>query len=135
MFYDFSITVPANTTELDPVVQVLPLTSGVIQRVSVQFPTGTHALVHVRLYYHEHQVWPTNPDGSLNADGQPLEWDESFPLDSEPYEIKVRAWSGADTYDYDVNVRFGVLRTEDVEKQSGVITALKSFLRLVGVGG
>ena len=135
MFYDFSITVPANTPESAPVEQILPLTAGVIQRVSIQFPTGTYALVHVCLFYHEHQVWPTNPDGSFNADGYPLEWDESFPLDVEPFELKAKLWNDADTYDYDINIRFSVLRTEDVEKQSGVITALKSFLKLVGVGG
>ena len=135
MYYEFTVNVPANTPEYDPVEQILPLTAGVIQRVSVQFPRGTFARVHVKLLYHEYQIWPTNHDGSLNADGYPLEWDESYPLDAEPYEIKAVLWSTADTYDYDINIRFGILRTEDVEKQSGVISALKSFLKLVGVGG
>jgi hypothetical protein len=134
MFYDFSITVPANTPQSAPVEQTLELTAGVIQRVSIQFPTGTYALVHVQLLYHEYQVWPTNPDGSFNADGYPLEWDEAFSLDSAPYEIKAVMWSLADTYDYDINVRFEVERIEDIEAQSGVITALQKFLKLVGIG-
>jgi hypothetical protein len=135
MFYDFSITVPANTPEYDPIEQILPLTAGVVQKLSIQFPRGTFALVHVKLLYHEFQVWPTNPDGSFNADGYPLEWEESYELDTEPYEMKAVLWSDADTYDYDINIRLSILRTEDVEKQSGVISALKSFLKLVGVGG
>ena len=135
MFYDFSITVPANTPEYAPIEEILPLTAGVVQKLSIQFPRGTFALVHVKLFYHEYQVWPTNPDGSFNADGYPLEWEESYPLDTEPYEMKAVLWSDADTYDYDINIRLSILRTEDVEKQSGVISALKSFLKLVGVGG
>ena len=134
MFYDFSITVPHLTPEYDPIEQILPLTAGVVQKLSIQFPRGTFALVHVKLLYHEYQVWPTNPDGSFNADGYPLEWEESYPLDTEPYEMKAVLWSDADTYDYDINIRLSILRTEDVEKQSGVISALKSFLKLVGVG-
>jgi len=133
MFYDFSVTVPHGTSETTPVEVVLPLTAGVVERVSIQFPRGTFALVHVQILYHEFQIWPTNPGGSFNADGYPLEWDESFELDVDPFELKAVLWSDADTYDYDINIRFAVLRTEDVEQQSGVISALKKFLKLVGV--
>ncbi len=134
MFYDFAVTVPAVTLVTAPKKQILPLTKGIINRVSIQFPRGTYALVHIKLLYHEHQVWPSNPEGSFNADGYPIEFDEALELDSEPYELKAVAWSLADYWEYDINVRLGVLRQEDVEKQSGVITALKKFLKLVGVG-
>lgn len=135
MFYDFVVTVPHLRPESAPVEEVCQVTAGVIQRVSIQFPRGTYALVHIKVLYHEHQAWPTNPGGSFNGDGYPLEFDESYPLDSAPYELKVVGWSLADTWDYDINVRFSILRSEDIEKQSGVITALKSLLKLVGVGG
>lgn len=135
MFYDFTVTVPHNTSQENPVEQICPVTAGAVHRVSVQFPRGTYARVHIQIRYHEFQVWPTNPDGSLNADGYPLEWDESYPIDTDPFEFKVIAWSTADTYDYDINIRFGILRTEDVEKQSGIMVALSKFLKLVGLGG
>lgn len=135
MFYDFAVTVPHATAQATPLTQILPVTSGSINHIAIQFPRGTYALVHIQLLYHEHQIFPTNPEGSFNADGYPIEFDDSLPLDSEPYEIKARAWSLADTYDYDINVRIGILRPEDVEKQSGLMSSLKKFLGLVGIGG
>ncbi len=134
MYYDFAITVPGPTPQSAPVVETLKLTQGIINRVSIQFPRGTYALVHIQVYHHAHQVWPTNPGGSFNADGYPIEFDEAFELETEPYELEVKAWSLADTYSYDINTRFLVLRQEDIEKQSSLMTALKKFTRLIGIG-
>lgn len=134
MFYDFCISVLHTHTEAAPVVAVLPLTSGVITHAEIQFPRGTYARVHARVFYHEHQIWPLNNEGSISADGYVVPIPEALGLDSEPYELKVRAWSTADTYDYDINVRIEVQRPEELEKMSPLGGMLKKFLKLVGVG-
>jgi hypothetical protein len=134
MYYDFGITVLHTNTEDDPVVETLKLTSGVITYAEIQFPRGTYALVHARVFYHEHQVWPLNSEGSIEADGYVVPIPDTLELDSEPYELKVKAWSDADTYDYDINVRISVQRPEELEKMSPLGGMLKKFLKLVGIG-
>jgi hypothetical protein len=134
MFYDAEITVPHATAKSAPVTGIIHLTTGIIHRVEVGFPIGTRALVHCVLLYHEHQVWPTNPDNSFHWDGYTIAFDEWYPIDTEPYDLKVVAWSDADTYDYHLAVRIGVLREEVLQPFSGVMGALKKFLRYVGIG-
>jgi hypothetical protein len=134
MYYDTTITVPHATLEANPVVETLKLTSGVITYAEIQFPSGTFALVHVRVFYHEHQIWPLNNEGSISADGYVVPIPDTLSLDEEPYELKVKAWSDADTYDYDIDVRVEVQRPEEIEKLSPLGGLLNKFMHLVGLG-
>lgn len=134
MYYSFSIPVPANTPAEAPVRVTLPLTQGVIQKIEVQFPRGTYALVHVALLSHCFQVWPTNLDGTFQSDGYVIPIDEYYPLNTEPYELEFIGWSEADTYDYNIDIRIGILRPDEVQKSSGLLTALSKFLNKIGFG-
>lgn len=135
MFYDVEVLVPHLTPKSNPVVALIHATLGTVYRVEVGFPIGTRATVHCVIRYHEHQCWPTNPDGDFHWDGYTVCFDESLPIDSEPYELKVVAWSDADTYDYHLSVRIGILRKDELQPYSGIMGALQRFLHLVGVGG
>ena len=134
MFYDFAITVPANTAERSPVKQALKLTHGVIHGVEVQFPIGTRCRVHCKLLANGHQVWPTNPEGNLASDGFVVAWDDFYELKRAPYQLRAVCWSTADTYAYDIAFRFAILPKETISPLAGVVGALKKFLKLVGVG-
>jgi hypothetical protein len=133
MFYSVDVPVPANTPESAPVLQELKLTAGVINRIEVQCPAGNQALLKSQIYYHEHQAWPTNPDGSFSADDYVIAFDEYFPLDEEPYTVKIKAWNLSTKLPHTVTVRIGVIRPEDVEKSSGFVSGLKNLLRLIGI--
>lgn len=135
MFYDFAITVPANTLESAPVVQSLKLTAGVIQKVSILFPPGPHGMVKLRLRENGHQFLPTNPDGYFASDDEVLEIDEFYELTTEPYSLKAVGYSDGTTYNHTISVRIGILRPEEVERSSGLMMALKRFFKLVGIGG
>lgn len=135
MFYDFSIVIPADTLESAPVEQTLKLTAGVIQKVSILFPPGPHGMVKLRLRDNGHQFLPTNPDGYFATDDEVLDIDEFYELTTEPYSLKAIAYSPGTTYNHTLSVRIGVLRPEDVEKASGLMSALRKFLKLVGIGG
>lgn len=134
MFYDFTITVAPTDTAASPKEQTLQLEKGIIHRVEVQFPIGTRALVHCQIRKALHQVWPKNPDGNFASDGYTIAWDDYEPLETAPYQLKVVLWSTADTYSYDIVLRFGVLSRELLTPLGGVVGALKKFLKLVGVG-
>ncbi len=132
MYYDFSITVPPNTTKGAPVSQVLKLTQGIIQRIEVQFPRGTYAKVHCAIMHGGHQAWPTNPEGNFASDGYVIPIDEYYKLDEPPFELKFLGWSEADTYPYDIDVRIGILRPEEIEEANGVVGSLGKFLKKIG---
>ena len=134
MFYDFAVVVPANTLESAPKEKTLKLTSGVIQKVSILFPPGPHGMVMLKLLEGGHQFLPTNPEGYFATDDEVLDIDEFHELTSEPYSLKAVAYSPGTTYNHTISIRIGILRPEEVEKASGLMTALKKFLKLVGLG-
>ena len=134
MFYDFAVTVLANTLESAPKEETLKLTAGVIQKVSILFPPGPHGMVKLKLMEGGHQFLPTNPEGYFATDDEVLNIDEFYELKSEPYSLKAVAYSPDTTYPHTISVRIGILRPEEVEKGSGLMVALRKFLKMVGVG-
>ena len=108
MFYRFTLTVPANTPESDPVRMTLPLTHGIIHRVEIGFPPGLAGLVHVAIYRFEHQLWPSNPGEWFAWDGYNIAFNEDYWLIEKPFELEVRGWSEDDTFDQPVIIRIGI---------------------------
>jgi hypothetical protein len=135
VFYDFAITVAPTDTATSPKKEVLQLERGIIHRVEVQFPIGTRATVHCQVKRALHQVWPKNPQGDFSSDGYTIAWDDFYPLETVPYQLEAVLWSTADTYSYDIVLRFGILPRELLTPLGGVAGALKRFLKMVGVGG
>ena len=133
MFYDFAVEVTANTLESAPKEQSLKLTAGVIQRLSILFPPGPHGMVKLKLMEGGHQFLPTNPEGYFATDDEVLNIDEFYELKTEPYTLKAVAFSPGTTYNHTISMRIGILRPEEVEKASGLMAALKKFLKLVGL--
>lgn len=106
MFYNFTITIPANTLKSDRVVEVCDLTYGIIRHVAIAFPPGPKGLAHVVIYRYEHQLWPTNPGGSFAWDDYTIEFTEEFDLTERPHTLSIRGWNEDDTHEHTVTVRF-----------------------------
>lgn len=134
MFYEYGITVTANTLEASPVTQELKLTAGVIQKVHILFPPGPHGMVKLRLMEGGHQYLPTNPEGYFWSDDEVVKADDEYYHLADPYILKVVAYSPGTTYPHTIGVRISILRPEEIEAQSGWIMAIKKFLKMVGVG-
>jgi len=109
MFYRFTLVVPANTPEDDPVRLDVKLTHGIIHRVEIGFPPGLAGLVHVAIFEREHQLWPTNPGEWFAWDNYNVAFDEEYYMLEAPYELSIRGWSEDDTYDQPVVVRIGLM--------------------------
>ncbi len=131
---EYAITIPANTLESAPVEQEMKLTAGVIQRVHILFPPGCHSLVKVRIMEGGHQYLPTNPEGEIASDDEVWKADDEYYELKEPYILKVACYSPGTIYPHDIRIRIGILRPEEVEQASGLMVALKKFLKLVGIG-
>ena len=135
MFYDFAITIEANTTEAEAKETRLELTWGIIHRIEVQFPIGTQALAHCRLLHRRAQKWPTNIDGSFASDGYVIPIDEHFDLTEPPHELTAICWNDDDTYPHTITIRIGILPPEVLTPLTGIGAMLKKFLKLVGIRG
>ncbi len=129
MFYDFAITVPANTAQASPVTQELKLTGGVIHYVEFSFPSGcaditggAGPLVHVQLRQPEASYLPTNPDGSFAADNYVIKFNEHKELKAGEHTLKAVLWNLDDTYAHTVTIRIGVLQRDAV-----LVLALAKF--------
>lgn len=106
MFYSFNLTIPANTDKINAVNQVCKLTYGIIRHVAIGFPPGPKGLAHIVIYRYEHQVWPTNTDGSFAWDNHTIEFTEEFDLTERPHTLSLRGWNEDDTYPHTITVRF-----------------------------
>ena len=109
MYYDFTLTIPANTTERALKKDTVKLTHGIIHRVEVEFPSGCGGLVHVKVLQALHQAFPTNPEGNFSSDGYTISFRDHYKLLSEPYQLTLSGWNEDDTYPHTITFRFGLL--------------------------
>ena len=140
MFYEFPVTVPANTLQSAPVTQVCKLTEGIVHYVEIEFPAGcadqlggAGPLVHVQIRQPEATYLPTNPDSSFASDDHIIPIREYKALGEGNNVLKIYAWNDDDTYAHTVIVRIGVLSQEQLEPTASVRDLLKRFLALLGV--
>jgi len=135
VFYDYEITVPANTLDDSPVVTELKLSAGIINWVELRFRYGPSFMVKVKIFQGGHQVWPTNQEGAFSDDGRPIAFSENFELDAGQNVLTVVCTSPGTKYDHVINLRLGILPPEVVQPFSGVSGMLNKFLNFMGVKG
>lgn len=133
MFYEFAITVPANTTESSPKKEDLHLTKGIIHRIEIQFPIGCMGLAHCRLQHHSFGTLPTNPSGSFATDGYTIPIDENLEFFAAHYKIKAICWNDDDTYPHTITIRFGILESKTAIFFMSILKGLAKMLRLMGI--
>ncbi|MGD0535561.1 MAG: hypothetical protein ABR999_09030 [Methanoregula sp.] len=98
MHFFFDVSIPANTPETAPNVQVLAMTYGEIRHVSIAIPVGHQALAHLQLLYHSFQVYPLSQGQDYHGDNSQIEFDDQFALDEAPYEINAVGWNTDTVY-------------------------------------
>ncbi len=109
MFYQFGLTIPANTLKASPAVLEVAVSPGNLVSVSIQFPRGCVGLVHTVATRAGHQLWPTNSDGDLSGEDAIIPWQEDLVLEDDPYVFQLRGWSDDDSFPHTLTWRFNVL--------------------------
>ncbi len=112
MFYEYDLTVPANTPAASPAELTAVLNVGTITRVEIQFPPGCNGMVSVAVDHWGRQLWPGDPDEDIAGGGSIVAWEEDFDLEDEPYELTLRGWSPGTTYQHVITFRFALLPLE-----------------------
>lgn len=109
MLFEYPLEIPANTAETAKATLDAPLAPGTVARVDVQFPRGCVGLAHVQIWRREHQIFPTNLDGNIAAEGMVVSWPEDYDVDDEPFALELRGWNEDDSYAHTVTFRFALL--------------------------
>ena len=128
MFYEFDLTIPANTPANAPAEIEVFMAAGIIKRVEVQIPRGCRSLVHTVAWQGIHQVWPSNTDGSIKGDDARIVFGEDYDLTAPPHSLILRGWSPGTSYPHVITWRFQMIAAPIPEpvkppKKKGILSA------------
>lgn len=126
MFFEFNITVPANTPQSAPMQQTFPIVKGTINLAAVFIPPGSNGLAHLKVLWGLHQLFPSNQDGDFSASGTQLAWPEEINVDEDPAQLTLVAWNVDDTYDHTIHFSVALAPAQISRSIQSVIDALQS---------
>jgi hypothetical protein len=129
MFYEYRLTVPANTPAATPLTREVVLAPGRIVAMAVQLPRGCVGLVHAQIWQGLDVHWPSNPDSSICGDAVVVEWQESFDLDPTAPRLRLAAWNLDDSFPHTVTFRINVLAQAVIDQQGRALAALDFLYR------
>ena len=129
MFYDFSFTIPPDTSKYPLYTKEAKLTHGIIHRVEIGFPKGCAGLVHIRIKKGLFQVWPLNHDGDFNSDNYTIAFNEYYELLTEPYLLTLHGWNLDDSFPHTLEIRIGILPINVLQPEEPFIQAFKKLLK------
>jgi len=129
VFYEFDLTIPANTPEASPAELTVVMASGIIEQIEVQIPRGQRSLVHTIAIRGAHQLWPSNPDGTIKGDDARIVWGEDYDISEPPHTLTLQGWSPDTVHSHVVTWRFNVTPAPVKEaakpvKKRGILSAL-----------
>jgi hypothetical protein len=124
MFFDFALTVPANTPASAPLEQLVTLVGGEITWWQIQFPRGCVGLVHVKVRDELHQVIPINSDGDVSGDDQRIDTFDSIVLNDDPFNLRLVGWNDDDSYPHTITFRFAVRSEAEIKRLASAFRAL-----------
>ena len=109
MLFETSITIPITATKASPTVEMLGIAHGIITKIMVRPRPGHHALAHCVILHHEHQIAPSTEGMDITGDSHAIDWEEYYPIDQPPYELKIKGWNDDDTYEHTFDIFVAIL--------------------------
>ena len=113
MIYALDIKTPAKTQKTDPLITDLKVTKGLVYRFELTFPPGSMGLMGVKVFSGNFQVWPSSRESWFRGDDSPIEFDDTYLVDVEPFLFQIATYNIDDTYDHEVFLRLGLV-SEDI---------------------
>jgi len=131
--YNFSITVPADTSKDSPIETELQLTRGVVTGGQIYFPYGCNNMVHLIICDANGQLYPANKQDTFNGNGVAIPLIGRYVLDSEPYRLIAKAWSPGTFYNHTLTLTLNVLTEEEIYWYKTLRDFTETFKILIGV--
>ncbi len=133
MWFETEITIPAGTAEKTPVEVTLQVSYGVIHHVVIEAASGCRRYAAIRVYYHEHQIYPLNPEKDIALDAIPRIFDDRQEVLTAPYMLKIKGYSPNATRSHTYRVGVGILRPEAFPEYREAESLITKIARLLGV--
>jgi len=130
MLFETSITIAKETTESDPEVEVLKIANGIITKIMVRPRAGHHALAHLVILHHEHQIAPSTENMDIHGGKFPIDWEEYYESYQPPYELKIKGWNEDDTYSHTFDIFVVVLPRKAIISLA-IVDAIKSLFSML----
>ena len=112
MIYTATITIDANTAEVDAVRTVLRVGKGLIWRIEVEFPPGCAGLAHLKINDGLYQLFPATPGESFASDGTVIGFDDLYLKNSAPFEFAITTWNLDEAWPHTLQVRVAMASAE-----------------------
>jgi hypothetical protein len=133
MYYAVSMVVPAGTSESSPVTKTIKLAHGVITYIGIGFPKDCKQRVKARVYHHETQIFPTNPDEPASWDGDIIGGQMHQEFTSAPFLLRLIGYAPAATKDHTITFLINLLPVEVAEPWREQISVLDRIKQVFGL--
>ena len=130
MLFEASITITSGKTKADHQVEILKIAHGMITKIMVRPRPGHHALAHLVILHHEHQIAPSTENMDISGDKFPIDWEEYYESYQPPYELKIEGWNEDDTYPHTFDVAVVVLPRKAIIALA-IVDALKGLFGML----
>lgn len=110
-------TADINTDEIihgfdNPLKTILKITTGLIYKVEVEFPTGPCGLLYTCCFDGLHSVWPSSDNVWFHSDGMTIGFDDLYLKTQPPFELQIFTVNLDDTYPHWCQWRIGLVSQE-----------------------
>jgi len=130
MLFEQSISIPKETTSVNPTTAILGIAHGIITKIMVRPRPGHAALGHMVILHHEHQIAPSTGNMDFHGDAFPIDWEEYYESYQPPYELKLVGWSDDDTYEHTFDVFVAILPRKAILALA-IVDAIKSVFGML----
>jgi len=131
--YIVDVTVPADTSQTDPVEYTVKIEEEVVVSVSCFFPAGCRGMVYSAVYYGEEQLFPRPYGKYLHGDNETIGWQEYYELPESPCILTIRAWSPGTSYSHTITWRINALNKNIAKWWLAIERLINVFARVFRV--
>jgi len=104
----YDITIPANTTYINPYELDVSLTEGIVKRVLITFHRGCRAMVYTALYHGGEHKLPHVDGQGYHYDNYILQLFPDWDLTGKHHVITLKGWSPDTKYPHTLNYLFTI---------------------------
>lgn len=131
LIYVASISIPANTLQANPHRQSIKLCNGLIYKIRVSFPSGCAGLARFIIKRGGQQLYPSSPDEAFLGDGENIDFDELYLIETPPYELLLEAWNTAEDFSHTPILSIGMVSKEVFKARFLPTYSTKEFEQLL----
>lgn len=130
MNFFYEVIVPKETLEDNPYKHRMKVDHGVISNVLIVILPGHAGLTHLRIFYHDVQIYPHNSEAWYCGDGLTIKFPDNYRLDTPPYELIAHGYNEDIRYNHAFLLDINIMRN-----LAGEATIAEDYENYVGEEG